>query len=1145
MRSKFFVLNLIVIMAILAPPAAISQVAVRQVADGSKFFRNNRLISIQSETGSLLYRPVEPAGKLFFDGKLDGSSGDSFWSMAQTVSPFVADGGDIVQQGVSARVTYDRENIYIFWQLDAGKPVATVAAADTSLDSDSYVQVDLYPIIPDSIIHGRGYYYSVAANALGTVQDVYYDPYREGFFFSSWNSGALTAVELNKKGWTLEMKIPFAGLDLYSDSGWDWILEFHYRDKGVSSSARQGTRVTQGVDVRRPAWVTYYWDRPELMHDLQPNAAEFDSFHAETAVPAVTSVYAVNSAADVALFSAAPANAITLSDDTAEPLDNDKRASFRVVRDNENLYVQFLSPEGRVVKKDKSGDDGSGMGAQMEGINGVFKDMTLLSTEGFWLTVQPRVPGGDGIHQDYYFISIDNAGNYKSIHYSADGIPDRSWDMEASLDTFNHGGGWGAEITIPLASLDIPAGCGTVWGLNAFHNSMETEKGELAAWVPTRGHNQVPDHLGTASGLEFSYDSLIRESLKRRLTRVQARLNELSVKDGLRSEIRDIQADISSSDTEELDYRIESLEQDLGRLKAIELNQTEPKLSHGLNQRLNDICFLPDGMNGWAVGRQGTILATVDGGQTWAEQKSNTSADLSRVRFTDAKHGWIAGGRVRNAPSNAEMRHDERGGFGYILATEDGGKTWDIQYAEEGRYLFGLTMIDSERGWVCGEGGILLNTDDGGKHWSYTANSGTRRWLFDIAFEQDGVHGFAAGEAETLLETGDSGQSWTVRKISADLKFYGFEVNYKSLAIRGNKVWMVGQNGTILGSTDSGKTWNVQTSYFDPAIRSFLDLYKVHFADNNTGWAVGRHGARALVTADGGKSWRLAPVDSRAQLGGIWLDGKGKVAISGELGRIMISDDNGESWTLTNGDKDEKLDILALMAHGDDGPLDWGPLYAYWSHREGLKVGDIQMQRDAHSVEYEGEIYNLEHNRSAIQQGCVVADYGDEQENGNNGSDYYHFTQRCWEGDITAIRASVAWIRKFRPEVVLTHEPVFGDYDKPGHKIAGRAAFEAFMTAGGEKDLWPELTAIGLEPWQPKKLYCGAGETYPATLDLTAIEKLKVSDNSSMNAVEWANWALTNFQSQGIYYAHTAEMSLMKANIEVPVNEKSVMDGIK
>ena len=261
MNCKSVVVKILVLLTVLVPSAVNSQTAVRQIADGSKLIRKNRLINVKSQTGSLLYRPVEPAGQLFPGENPDGKSGDSFWSLAQSVNPFVIDGSDNILPGASARVTYDKENIYIFWQLDTGKPSSSVTTADTSLDSDSYVQVDLYPIIPDSIIHGRGYYYSIASNALGTVQDVYYDPYKEGFFFSSWNSGAVTAAEISKKGWTLEMKIPFAGLDLYSDSGWDWILEFHYRDKGVSSSARQGTRVTQGVDVRRPAWVTYYWDR--------------------------------------------------------------------------------------------------------------------------------------------------------------------------------------------------------------------------------------------------------------------------------------------------------------------------------------------------------------------------------------------------------------------------------------------------------------------------------------------------------------------------------------------------------------------------------------------------------------------------------------------------------------------------------------------------------------------------------------------------------------------------------------------------------------------------------------------------------------------------------------------------------------------
>jgi hypothetical protein len=46
---------------------------------------------------------------------------------------------------------------------------------------------------------------------------------------------------------------------------------------------------------------------------------------------------------------------------------------------------------------------------------------------------------------------------------------------------------------------------------------------------------------------------------------------------------------------------------------------------------------------GWAVGNEGTILHTFDGGLTWEYQESGTQADLFSVSFADENHGWICG----------------------------------------------------------------------------------------------------------------------------------------------------------------------------------------------------------------------------------------------------------------------------------------------------------------------------------------------------------------------------------------------------------------------------------------------------------------------------------------------------------------------
>ena len=57
---------------------------------------------------------------------------------------------------------------------------------------------------------------------------------------------------------------------------------------------------------------------------------------------------------------------------------------------------------------------------------------------------------------------------------------------------------------------------------------------------------------------------------------------------------------------------------------------------------LTDVAFR-DARHGWAVGHGGTILATTDGGATWNAQSSGAIQTLYAVAFPDAAHGWAVG----------------------------------------------------------------------------------------------------------------------------------------------------------------------------------------------------------------------------------------------------------------------------------------------------------------------------------------------------------------------------------------------------------------------------------------------------------------------------------------------------------------------
>ncbi|HUU30050.1 MAG TPA: YCF48-related protein [archaeon] len=1151
MKFKLIPLEILFILLFLSFPCLFAE---KHLAGGEKVISGNRLVSSLSETGEKLALPAgEVRAQKFEQPTLDGKPEEALWESAQKVSPFLETESS-ARRDCSVLVNYDKENIYLFWKIETHRPPkAAVTLPDSAFTGESYVQLNLYPILPDSIQAGLGYYYSVAVNPLGTVWDAYWDPYQEGYFFTSWDSHTQAATALLSGGWTVEMVIPFSGLDLYYNSGWNWMLRFHQHEERLAS-APFGIQLTQGTNVRRPAWVTYYWDRPELMSDIQPNAATMFSTRRSVATKETGSRPLQDSRMNETVFAGASEIALLLRDDTAEPVGEEAAASFKVVRDDSHIYFLLKAEGGRVkptpAAAGKSGD--AGMAAQMEGVNGVFKDLGLLSTEGFWLIFQPRAPGRDAVHQGCYFISLYNSGAVQGIHYNADGIPDRTWSPGATADLFNTSQGWGAELTIPLESFEIPAGCGTSWGLNVFRNSVTEREGqgrteaELAAWCPTRGHHYSPEHIGALDGMDFAYDPYIRKTLEQRADKLSHELKKLKSGSGkkaqpLLKELNKLTSNLSTERPQSASDRLENLEQQLGRLKAEEYYATQP-IPKIEGYRLNDVCLVEGTGKGWAVGRMGVILSTTDSGRTWTRQHSGTSADLARIQFIDENQGWIVGGRVRMGETNELMRHDQRGGYGYILHTSDSGRTWEIQYAEKGRFLFGLCMLDAKHGWACGERGTLLKTIDGGASWTAAANSGTARWLYDIEF-LDPQRGFAVGADQTVLATTDGGASWSAVEAPSDWNYNGFLPVYRAVTFQGELGWIVGQNGTILGSSDGGRSWSVQGDIFKPELRMLLDLENVHFADQERGWAVGRLGTRIMATEDGGASWRLLPVPNRMGLSGVWLGKDGRAVVAGELGTILSSTDSGRNWT-RSGEKEPGLDVLALMAHGDDGPISLGTIYAYYSLVEGRRVGDIEILRDWHSVEYTGEIYNLEHHRSSNLMGCVLADYLDEFENGNNGSDYYHFTQRLWNGEKPVIRQLVALLRAYRPEVVLTHDPVFGDYDKPGHKLAGRATLEAFSTAGGEEDLWPELTRLGLGPWQPTKLYCLESESYPETLDLSGLTRKPVGD-TGLTAFDWAEWAVRCFQSQGVYHAWPAHLSLMRSLVPGPEKESSIFDGIE
>jgi photosystem II stability/assembly factor-like uncharacterized protein len=202
-----------------------------------------------------------------------------------------------------------------------------------------------------------------------------------------------------------------------------------------------------------------------------------------------------------------------------------------------------------------------------------------------------------------------------------------------------------------------------------------------------------------------------------------------------------------------------------------------------------------DAKNGWAVGRNATVLRTGNGGADWQPiaglekliglpiESANYSYGfrdiffLSTERGQSGQRGWMIGnfyGRDGNhigglfsdaqtGSVTGEMM-DGEGRFFFVLHTRDGGQTWE-QFRTPSRAAHSTQFLNLSSGWMAAtaprEGAAeavvydttLLRTDNGGMSWQsdFTARGRRIHSLFFLS----PTKGWAVGDRGTILRYED------------------------------------------------------------------------------------------------------------------------------------------------------------------------------------------------------------------------------------------------------------------------------------------------------------------------------------------------------------------------------------------------------
>jgi photosystem II stability/assembly factor-like uncharacterized protein len=230
-----------------------------------------------------------------------------------------------------------------------------------------------------------------------------------------------------------------------------------------------------------------------------------------------------------------------------------------------------------------------------------------------------------------------------------------------------------------------------------------------------------------------------------------------------------------------------------------------------------------------AVGERGHVLLSDDQGQQWRQaQVVPTRATLTALHAVDAKTLWAVGHggvvlRSLDAGENwalvagaadgkdvllsirveADGRGLAVGGFGFALATRDGGANWkrkELVAGEDGeRHLNRIfTAGPAASTWlIAAEGGHLLRSEDRGEKWLAvkTPYAGS---LWSGAAVPGGL--LACGMRGNIVRSRDDGRSWTHQAIAG-------AGSLTAMARRGDaSLAMVGVDGTVVTSADGGAT---------------------------------------------------------------------------------------------------------------------------------------------------------------------------------------------------------------------------------------------------------------------------------------------------------------------------------------------------
>ena len=311
---------------------------------------------------------------------------------------------------------------------------------------------------------------------------------------------------------------------------------------------------------------------------------------------------------------------------------------------------------------------------------------------------------------------------------------------------------------------------------------------------------------------------------------------------------------------------------------------------------LNDVYFVNDTV-GFAVGDNGIILSSNDGGDNWVVVNSGTTNNLVDILFYNDTVGYIC------SKDDGNPNNGGNGIGGTLLKTTDCGNTWNIVYFfndDIDLNKIGLVQAPNtnlEKLYLLGTYIQSGNTDavlielDLNPFPSYTISTLSNHLYINDAFMPYYNTFIAVGYpnvgssygsfrrvggvnmnmtspysinfnsidhinstnkcimvGNAFAFTGSGGVIYELDNMydqnnyQLNLNSFTSIHNFNSVDMIGNRGWVVGDGGVMANTTDGGSTWSAYSN------SNFQDLNSVFLLDSCNGWIVGNSGIISKIS---------------------------------------------------------------------------------------------------------------------------------------------------------------------------------------------------------------------------------------------------------------------------------------------------------